>query len=179
MYRKLTGLVATALVAATAPLDAQDTEWNRYTLEDLAGVYVRAEANPACQSAGVEAAGIKAMAEEALTAAEVAVLTEAAMLEAPGLPELRISLTCAPAEVGSADVVGYAVSVRVQQAAQMIRDPQITLPEAITWFADTVGVAAADAVPGAVSSAVGVEIQAFADAFVAANAVDEETGASN
>ena len=54
------GVACAAAVAATliipAPASSQDTEWNRYTLEGLEGVYVRAETNLGCEGAGVSAA---------------------------------------------------------------------------------------------------------------------------
>ena len=44
-----------ALTLAPSLLSAQDTEWNRYTLEELGGVFVRTEANAMCESRGVSA----------------------------------------------------------------------------------------------------------------------------
>ncbi len=77
---------------------------------------------------------------------------------------------------GVAGAVGYSVSVRMQQATQMIRDNQITLSEAVTWWTSGVGVAEA----GTVTDALGGELQArlgvFAEAFAAANADDEGSG---
>lgn len=164
-------LIALAVMALpSASLSGQDTEWNRYTLEELAGVHVRAEAGSECQAAGVSAETVRSEAEAALTEAEIPVLSEVAMLEAPGLPELRVSVGCAERS-GS---VGFALSLRVQQAAQMIRDPQITLPEAVTWFADAVGVVDEDDVESAVRETLSEKIQEFAAAFAAANPVEEE-----
>ena len=152
---------------------AQDTEWNRYTLEDLVGVYVRAETNQGCEGAGLSAESVRTDAVAALEAAEVPLLTQREMLESPGLPELRVTLECGG---GVAGVVGYSVSVRIQQATQMIRDNQITLSEAVTWWTTGVGVAEA----GAVADALGAELQArlavFSDAFAAANAEEEGSG---
>ncbi len=164
-------IVAAAVLSLPAPAAAQDTEWNRYTLEDLAGVYVRAETNQGCEGAGISAESVRMDAVAALEAAEVPLLSRREMLESPGLPELRVTLECGG---GVAGVVGYSVSVRVQQATQMIRDTQITLSEAVTWWTTGVGVAEA----GTTAEALGAEllgrITAFAEAFAAANA--EEGG---
>ncbi len=157
----------------SAGLTAQDTVWNRYTLEGLNGVYIRAETNQGCEGAGVSAESIRADAEAALTEAEVPLLTEREMLEAPGLPELRVTFECGG---GVAGVVGYSVSVRVQQATQMIRDTQITLPEAVTWYATTVGVAEAGTTVSALGEALQAKLAEFAEAFREANADDEGSG---
>ncbi len=165
--------VAAAMLCLPAPGSAQDTEWNRYTLEDLVGVHVRAETNQGCEGAGLSAQSIRMDAVAALEAAEVPLLTEREMLESPGIPELRVTLECGG---GVAGVVGYSVSVRIQQATQMIRDNQITLSEAVTWWTTGVGVAEA----GTVADALGTELRArlgvFADAFATANAEEEGSG---
>ena len=165
--------LAAAVLTLPAPAAAQDTEWNRYTLEDLAGVYVRAETNQGCEGAGLSAESVRMDAVAALEAAEVPLLTEREMLASPGLPELRVTLECGG---GVAGVVGYSVSVRVQQATQMIRDTQITLSEAVTWWTTAVGVSEA----GTTAEALGAELQtrltAFAEAFAAANAEEEGPG---
>ncbi len=166
-------LLAAAAIGRPATAAAQNTEWNRYTLEDLVGVYVRAEINQGCEGAGLSAESIRTDAEAALETAEVPLLTEREMLESPGLPELRVTVECGG---GVAGAVGYSVSVRMQQATQMIRDNQITLSEAVTWWTSGVGVAEA----GTVTDALGGELQArlgvFAEAFAAANADDEGSG---
>ena len=164
-------LAAALVVPVTA--SAQDTEWNRYTLEGLDGVFVRAETNEGCEGAGVSAEAIRADAQAALEAAEVPLLTEREMLASPGLPELRVTLECGG---GVAGVVGYSVSVRVQQATQMIRDTQITLSEAVTWWATEVGVADAGTTAEALSTALEARLRAFAEAFAAANAEEEGPG---
>ena len=167
--------VATALLAslASSGIAAQDTEWNRYTLEGLDGVYIRAETNLGCEGAGVSEELIRAEAEAALTEAEIPLLTEREMLASPGLPELRVTFECGG---GVAGVVGYSVSVRVQQATQMIRDSQVTLSEAVTWYATTVGVAEASATATALGEALQTKLAEFAEAFKAANAADEGGG---
>ncbi len=147
----------------------QDTEWNRYTLEGLAGVYVRAEANQGCEGAGVVAESVGTDAAAVLEEAGVPLLTEREMLASPGLPELRVTVECGG---GVAGVVGYSVSVRVQQATQMIRDNQITLSEAVTWWTTGVGVAQAGLAAEALSDELQSRLAAFAEAFAAANAED-------
>ena len=166
----LGGLLLVPLASAGAA--AQDTEWNRYTLEGLDGVYVRAETNEACEGAGVSAESIRMAAEATLAEAEVPLLTEREMLASPGLPELRVAYECGG---GVAGVVGYSVSVRLMQATQMIRDTQITLSEAVTWYATTVGVADAGTTAGALDGALRAKLAEFAEAFQAANA-DEGGG---
>lgn len=164
---------AVAMLCLPAPGVAQDTEWNRYTLEDLVGVHVRAETNQGCEGAGLSAESVRTEAVAALEAAEVPLLTEREMLESPGIPELRVTVECGG---GVAGVVGYSVSVRVQQATQMIRDNQITLSEAVTWWTTGVGVAEAGTVAGALGAELQARLSAFADAFAAANAEEEGSG---
>jgi hypothetical protein len=173
MKHAFSAFVVLAVLTAAAPVAGQDTEWNRYTLEELAGVHVRTDVGDGCLSAGVSLETVRADTEAALVSAEIPVLTEAAMLEAPGLPELRIRLDCAQAD----GVVGFAVSLQIQQAVQMIRDTQITLPDAVTWFVDSVGVVAANDVGAAVQGALDTKLQAFTAAYAAANA-DEEAAAN-
>ena len=167
-----TGALAAALAAALLvplPGSAQDTEWNRYTLEGLEGVFVRAETNEGCEGAGVTAESIAANASGTLESAEVPLLTHREMLESPGLPELRITLQCGG---GVAGAVGYSVSLRVQQATQMIRDTQITLSEAVTWWTTGVGVAAAGTAADALAAELEARLADFAGAYAAANADD-------
>ena len=166
-------IVAAGLPAFPAPAAAQDTEWNRYTLEGLDGVHVRAETNEACQGAGLSAESVRADSEAALTEAGVPLLTREEMLAAPGLPELRVTFECGG---GVAGVVGYSVSVRVQQATQMIRDTQITHSEAVTWYATAVGVSEAAGTAAAMGDALAAKLAEFAEAFEAANAEDEGSG---
>ncbi len=173
MARYVCALVALTM-GVTTELLAQDTEWNRYSLENLGGVFVRAEASPACESAGVTTDALRADAESTLLEAEVEILTEQEMLRNTALPELRVTLECAMGE-GFA----YAVSVRVQQAAQMIRDPQVQLSEAVTWYATAVGVGASgSAVQEALQATTKGKIEEFAAAYVAANTAADSTGAS-
>ena len=169
----LVAFVASTVLLVAAPAAGQDTEWNRYTLEGLAGVYVRAEANLGCEGAGVSADAVRADAVAALEAAEVPMLTEREMLASPGLPELRVTLECGG---GVAGVVGYAVSVRIQQATQMIRDTQITLSEAVTWWTSVAGVSEAASTAEALGAALDARLAAFAEAFAAANAEEEGPG---
>lgn len=175
MARYLCALVA-LMMGVTTELLAQDTEWNRYSLENLGGVFVRAEASPACESAGVTADALRAEAESTLLEAEVEILTEQEMLRNTALPELRVTLECA---MGGGDGFAYAVSVRVQQAAQMIRDPQVQLSEAVTWYATALGVGASgSAVQEALQATTKGKIEEFAAAYAAANAAADSTGGS-
>jgi len=174
MRRTASALAALTIVALAPDLSAQDTEWNRYTLEELPGVYVSAEIDQACESEGISSTSVVTGAEAALASAEVDALSHDAMLETPGHPELKITLSCAAGDGSASGAVGYALSLRLQQAAQMIRDPQISLPEAVTWFADTVGVAATSDVASSVDKALQAKVEAFAAAFVAANTAAAE-----
>ena len=54
---------------------AQDTEWNRYTLEDLGGIHVQFEVADACEASGVTAALYEADVSLSLIESEVGVLT--------------------------------------------------------------------------------------------------------
>lgn len=160
--------VAACAVAMSLPVAAaaQDTTWNRYTLEGLGGVFVRADTNLGCEGAGVSAESMRADAVAVLEAAEVPLLGRDEMLADPGLPELRVTFECGG---GVAGMVGYSVSVRVQQATQMIRDTQITLSEAVTWWASGVGVAEAGGVVQALKGVMEGKLGEFVEAFGEAN----------
>ena len=161
---------------AAADVAAQDTIWNRYTLEELGGVFVRAEVAPACESIGVTRQSVQANGEAILVESEVDLLTEGEMLRNPGLPELRITLECAAGTgVDASDAVAFAVSVRVQQAAQMTRDSQISLPEAVTWWTTAVGVEGPSAVQAALQATLEGTVEEFATAYLEANAAPADT----
>jgi hypothetical protein len=169
---------ASALVALTAiavPMDAaaQNTDWNRYTLEKLGGVFISAESNTACEDVGVMATKVRADAAIKLLESEVDVLTEDEMLTNPGLPELKITVECTVGERGDVeDNVAYAVSVRVNQATKMIRDEQVTLAEAVTWFTTAVGVSEPDDAQEDLEEMLEMKLDEFAAAYVEANADD-------
>ena len=161
------------------PLDvaAQDKIWNRYTLEDLGGVFVRTEIDEPCESVGVTRRDVQVDAEAILLEAEVDLLTEGEMLRNPALPELRITLECVVGEGdGASGAVGYSVSLRVQQSAQMTRDSQISLPEAVTWWATTVGVAASGSVQTALEEDLRLTLEEFATAYIEANTEEDDSG---
>jgi len=163
---------ATFLAACFLPgvVSAQDTEWNRYTLEDLGGVFVRIEANDACTGIGVTPATHEANVSLRLIEAEVGVLTREEMLTHQAMPELRINLDCVAGSNGAEGSIAYSVGLRVQQAAQMLRDSQITLPEAVTWHATRIGVASESGVAEAVQSTLMAAVDEFATAWAAAHA---------
>lgn len=166
-------VLALAVLVFPALSAAQDTEWNRYTLDGLDGVHVRAETNEACEGAGVSAESIRAEAEAALGDADVPLLTREEMLASPGLPELRVTFECGG---GVAGMVGYSVSIRVQQAVQMIRDTQITHSEAVTWFGTAVGVSEAGGTAEAMGTTLVAKLAEFSEAFAAANVEAEGPG---
>ncbi|HIF06701.1 MAG TPA: hypothetical protein EYQ64_07015 [Gemmatimonadetes bacterium] len=171
-------LAALASISVSTDAAAQDRIWNRYSLEDLGGVFVRAEADDPCESVGVTRRDVQVNAEELLAESEVELLTEGEMLRNPALPELRITLLCVLGEEGASGSVAYSVSLRVQQAAQMTRDTQISLPEAVTWWSTAVGVAEAGAVEDALDEDLRTKIEEFATAYLEANAEEEESGAN-
>ena len=76
-------LAATAFLLLPTGTTAQDTDWNRYTLRDLGGVFVRIEANDVCEGAGLAASAFEASTSLLLIEAEVGVLTREEMLENP------------------------------------------------------------------------------------------------
>ena len=170
MKRHLSAFAALTVLLVPVGLEAQDTDWNRYTLQGLGGVFVRAEADAACESAGVTGSSLLAESAVKLIEADVDVLTEQQMLENAGLPEVRITVECAVgAGNGTAGTLAYGVSGRVQQSVQMIRDTQVTLPEAVTWYATEIGVASAEDAADARAAAIDGKIAEFAAAYVAAN----------
>lgn len=168
------GLMALTLAAPQA-LEGQDTEWNRYTLENLGGVYPRMDVDETCETAGISASDFEADVSLSLMDAEVGVLTQEEMLQHPAMPELRITISCAAGTNGASGSIAYSVELRVQQSAQMLRDTQITLPEAVTWFSSSIGVTSEAAAADAVSTALSQQVEAFATAWTEIHA--EEGGA--
>lgn len=174
MRRLIPALAAVAL-AVPHGIAAQDTEWNRYTLEKLGGVHVRIDVDDTCSEAGVSVADFEASTSLALIESEVGVLTEDEMLENLALPELRVTLDCARDGSGP---MAYSVGLRVQQAAQLLRDTQVTLPEAVTWYSTRIGVATAANTSSTMGAVLTEELSAFAEAWKAANAVESDEGSS-
>ena len=173
MKRTLALGAVLAFAAMPAVVEAQDTEWNRYTLEDLGGVFIRIESNDACTAAGVTPDAYEADVSLKLIESEVGVLTMEEMLAHPAMPELRVTLDCASGSNGMSGTIAYSVALRVQQSAQMLRDTQITLPEAVTWFHTSVGVTSEGGATDAVGSSLMASIEAFAEAWAAINAEEE------
>ena len=170
MTRYASRLAIFGLICLPSGSAAQDTVWNRYTLEDLGGVFVSAETGAACAGAGVTDQSVRVQAEAALAAADVELLTQGEMLRNPGLPELRILLECTPGDgVSVSGALAYSVSVRVHQSTQMTRDNQITLSEAVTWFVTELGVAAIVDAKAALEAAVDATVEEFATAYTEAN----------
>jgi hypothetical protein len=163
-------VMAASLPVAYAPLSAQDTEWNRYTLEELPGVFVTAEATEPCTGMGVESEAVRTRTLALLEEAEVQIMTESDMLAAPGLPDLRVTVECVR---GDDDAAAYSVWVRMQQAARMVRDEQLQLSESVTWYTTALGVTSDSDLDGAVDEALESTIGQFAEAFKAANAEEE------
>ncbi len=153
-----------------ADASAQDTVWNRYTLEDLGGVFVSASTGAACAGAGLTDESVRIQAEETLAASDVELLTQGEMLRNPGLPELRIDLECAPGDgVAVTGALAFSVAVRVHQSTQMTRDNQITLAEAVTWFGTELGIAAIVEAQSVLEAAVTAKVREFAAAYAEAN----------
>lgn len=173
MKRTLAFGAVLAFVVMPEIVEAQDTEWNRYTLEDLGGVFIRIESNDACMEAGVTPEAYEADVSLKLIESEVGVLTREDMLAHPAMPELRVTLDCASGSNGMSGTVGYSVALRVQQSAQMLRDTQITLPEAVTWFHTDVGVTSEGGATDAVGASIMASIDAFAEAWTAIHAEEE------
>lgn len=175
MKRLACTTISLILLCSPGVLDAQDTEWNRYTLEKIGGVYLSVVGNLTCESIGVTSSEVQANAAIKLLESEVDLLTEDEMLENPGLPELRITLQCVVGEqsdVGGA--IAYSIEVRVNQAAKMVRDEQVTLAEAVTWYTTAVGVSGTDESHQALHETIDMKLEEFAKAYVEANA--EEVG---
>ena len=95
MKRTLALTAVLGLLAIPFAVEAQDTEWNRYTLEDLGGVFIRLESNDACNVAGATPAAYEGDVSLKLTESEVGILTHEEMLANPAMPELRVTLECA------------------------------------------------------------------------------------
>lgn len=154
------------VVVGAQPGAAQNTEWNRYTLEDLTGVYVRFEIQPRCVEYEVEETRLREEAESVLEDTAVPMLSEAEMLAAPGLPDLRVTVECAEND----DRVAYSIWLRMQQAARMVRNEQLQLSEAVTWYTTALGVTDDDDVADDVRDALKEQMEIFAAAFNQANA---------
>jgi len=170
MIRFISGLALCATAALPAALSGQDEVWNRYTLENLSGVHIQFEVAETCGGVGVASSDFEASTSLQLIEADVGVLTREEMLDNLALPELRVSLDCAD---GAGGPMAYVVGLRVQQAAQMLRDTQITLPEAVTWYSTRVGLTTASSATTDIGAALTAELGAFAEAWKAANAEAE------
>ncbi len=169
MTRYVCALVVLTAMSVPADVVAQNQVWNRYTLEELGGVFVRAETDAPCESVGVTRQAVQAEAEAILVESEVDLLTEGEMLRNPALPELRITLECVVGEEGASGAVAYSVSLRVQQSAQMTRNSQISLPEAVTWWSTAVGIAGSASVETALQEELKGKVEEFATAYIEAN----------
>ncbi|MEE8147096.1 MAG: hypothetical protein V3T24_05790, partial [Longimicrobiales bacterium] len=64
-------LAVLTMMSAPTDVEAQNQVWNRYTLEDLGGVFVRAEMGAPCESVGVSRRSVQAEAEAILVESEV------------------------------------------------------------------------------------------------------------
>ncbi|HBU56897.1 MAG TPA: hypothetical protein DEB33_04025 [Gemmatimonadetes bacterium] len=170
MKRTLALTAVLGFLAIPFAVEAQDTEWNRYTLEDLGGVFIRLESNDACNMAGATPAAYEGDVSLKLTESEVGVLTQEQMLANPAMPELRVTLECASGLDGS---IAYSVGLRVQQSAQMLRDTQITLPEAVTWFHTAVGMSSGASAADSIGSSLMTSIDVFVEAWSAIHAEEE------
>ena len=80
MKRTLALTAVLCFLAIPLAVEAQDTEWNRYTLEDLGGVFIRLESDNACDLAGANPAAYEDDVSLKLTESEVGVLTQEEML---------------------------------------------------------------------------------------------------
>lgn len=170
MLRYALGVSALVFLFPTSVV-AQDTDWNRYTLEGLGGVYVDMSANAACETVGASASSMQADATLLLIEGGVELLTMEEMLGNIALPELKVTLECVEGRgPGASGAIAYSVAVRVQQAAQMLRDNQVSLPEAVTWYSADLGVVAASDAASALQGSVRQQLEAFAAAYTAANA---------
>lgn len=176
MKRLVAAGLAALSMATPRALVAQDTEWNRYTLEELSGVHIRMEVAEACEAAGVTASQFQADVATTLMEADVGVLTREEMLSDPALPELRISIDCATGGNGAGGSMAYSVGLRVQQSAQMIRNTQITLPEAVTWYSTRVGVTDASSAAQTVQSTLSDQLGGFITAWTEINSAEEGGG---
>lgn len=174
MKRFVFTVLSLTLMSVPAAAQGQDTDWNRYTLNDLGGVFVRFEVSRACETAGVTATALEAEVSIKLIEAEVGVLTRAELLTHLAMPELRISLDCVAGSGASSDAVAYSVGIRVQQSAQMLRDTQITLPEAVTWYSTKLGISPAGETADAIGATVMEQVDAFAAVWATVHA--EEGG---
>ena len=76
--------------------------------------------------------------------------------------------------MGSEMCIRDSIEVRVNQAAKMVRDEQVTLAEAVTWYTTAVGVAGTDDSYQALKETIDMKLEEFAEAYVEANA--EEVG---
>jgi hypothetical protein len=58
----------------------------------------------------------------------------------------------------------------------MTRDSQISLPEAVTWWATTVGVAESGSVEAALKEDLRLTLEEFATAYIEANTEEDDSG---
>lgn len=176
MRRWVTPGLLCLLVTFPGGVEAQDTEWNRYTLEDLGGVFVDIVVAEGCEQAGVTASEFEADVSLQLMESDVPVLTREEMLQLPALPELQVTIGCVAGSGGTNGSMAYSVELRVQQAAQMLRDTQITLPEAVTWYSTRIGVTTPDAAGEAIGATLSEQVAALSTAWTEIHAAEQGRG---
>ena len=86
MSRYLCALAVLTAMSIPPDAAAQDKIWNRYTLEDLGGVFVRTETSEPCESVGVTRRDVQVDAEAILLAGATPVFVDC--IESTGLVDL-------------------------------------------------------------------------------------------
>ena len=126
--------VSIAIVLGPLPICAQ-TDFDRATLAGLNGVYPLLLFTFHGTMTGLNKTSLQTLLELRLRAAGIPVLTKDQMMEAPGYPELDLSIVIIPNETvgGTLRAYSYAMSLELLQSISLRRTPEIGHVEGSTW----------------------------------------------
>lgn len=126
--------VSIAIVLGPLPICAQ-TDFDRATLAGLNGVYPLLLFTFDGTMVGLNKTSLQTLLELRLRAAGIPVLTKDQMMEAPGYPELDLSIIIIPDKTVGGTLRGYAYAVSLQllQSISLRRNPEIVHVEGSTW----------------------------------------------
>lgn len=153
------------IVAIVRPAAQEDL--GRGTLHGLPGVRVYVEdVSIEAQRDGVTKDGIRTQAELLLRQAGIRVLTIDEWNSTPGLPMLRLSFTVAKNQLG---IYGYNLEIEVLQRVHLARNTAVSSFSPTWMVPNVVGLSAASGLRNAARGDVQDKVEAFTNAYLAAN----------
>jgi hypothetical protein len=156
-------LAAVLMLTAFGTLNialALDDEPSRKSLAGLHGVHVLVEdLAPGAERTGLTRAAVQTDAELRLRQAGIPVLTAKEKFDTPGYPTLYINAMI----TANGSPWGYALSVGLEQAVQLYRDPTIVHAAVPTWSIISGG---GYAVPADIPQSVRAKLRDMVDRFI-------------